>query len=226
MQSLLDVGLALGDLVGGDPRRREQLHEIGPGEVLQRPGVGDLVDAAAHEQVPRQGAGDRVVDHLVHLQLAVARARLEEEVVGQVLDEISGGEHVVTAPGLAHRILDERARAPVGEVLGVPGALHAGQVTRLARRAAGRAGQHRVDRRGDELDVPELLGRDAGHEVIERPGLLAAAEVKGLERVVHEGRHLAELAAQELLDHRGADRIGLRRRWQLRLKAVKALNHE
>ena len=49
----LDVRLALGDLVGRDPRRREQLRQVGAREVLERPRVRDLVDAAAHEQVAR-----------------------------------------------------------------------------------------------------------------------------------------------------------------------------
>src|SRR3712207_8230297 len=45
--------------------------------------ICDLVDAAAHEEVPRERARRRVLDHLVDLELVVARTRLEEEVVRQ-----------------------------------------------------------------------------------------------------------------------------------------------
>ena len=69
MLAALDVRLALGDLVRRDPRRREQLHQVRAGQVLQRPRVGDLVDAAADEQVAGQRARGRVLDHLVDLSL-------------------------------------------------------------------------------------------------------------------------------------------------------------
>ena len=100
MLAPLDVRLALGDLVGRDPGRGEQLHQVGAGQVLQRAGVGDLVDAAADQQVAGQGAGGRMIDHLIDLELVVARAGLEEEVVGEILNQISGGEHVVATPRL------------------------------------------------------------------------------------------------------------------------------
>jgi hypothetical protein len=60
-----------------------------------------------------------VVDHLVDLQLAVARPRLEEEVVREVLDEIPRRGDVVAVPGLAVGVLDERAGAARDEVLGL-----------------------------------------------------------------------------------------------------------
>jgi hypothetical protein len=49
------------------------------------------VDAAADQQVPGQGSGSWMVDRLVGLELVVPRARLEEEVVGEVADQIAGG---------------------------------------------------------------------------------------------------------------------------------------
>ena len=70
----------------------------------------------------------------------------------------------------------------------------------VAALAVGGAGEHRVDRRRDELDVAELLGRDVGDQVVERPGVLAIAEVERLERVVHERGHLAEAPPMQLLD--------------------------
>ena len=129
----LDVRLALGDLVGRDPRRGEELHELRAGQVLQRAGVGDLMHAAADQQVAGQRACRRVVDHLVDLELVVARAGLEEEVVRQVLDEVTRGEHVVAVPGLAHGVLDEGPGAAGDEVLGVARALDVLQRARLAR---------------------------------------------------------------------------------------------
>ena len=69
--------------------------------------------------------------------------------------------------------------------------------------ALGRAGEQQVDRVGDQLDVAVLLGGDVGDQVVERPHLAAAAEVERLEGVVHQGGHLAELAAEQLLHGRG-----------------------
>ena len=106
--------------------------QVRAGEVLDRAGVGDLVDAAADEQVAGERAGGRVVDHLVDLELAVARAGLEEEVVHEVLDEVTGRRHVVAVPRLAVGVLDQRARAAGGEVLGVE------EVGRLGKRCPSR----------------------------------------------------------------------------------------
>ena len=200
MLALLDVRLALGDLVRRDPRRREQLGHVRAGQVLQRARVGDLVDAAADEQVARQRARRRVVAHLVDAQLAGASAGLEEVVVRQVLDEVAGGVHVGAVPRLAVGV--GRAARPCrrrGSAACTP---------RSRRRSMLDAREHRVDRRGDELDVPVLLGRDVRDQVVERPRALAVAEVERLERVVHQRRHLAELAAHQLLDGGGARGIG------------------
>jgi hypothetical protein len=53
-----------------------------------------------------------MVDHLIDLELVAARPGLEEEVVGEVLDQIPRGGHVVAVPRLAHRrarVLTDRA---------------------------------------------------------------------------------------------------------------------
>jgi hypothetical protein len=117
----LEVRLALRDLLRRDSRRREHLAEVRPRQVLERPRVGDLVHAAAHEQVSRQRPGGGVVDHLVDLQLVAAGAGLEEEVVRQVLDEVARREHVVAVPGPPVRVLRQRALTAGEEVLRVAG---------------------------------------------------------------------------------------------------------
>ena len=145
----------------------------------------------------------------------------------QVLDEVARREHVVAVPRTALRVLRQRALAAGEEVVRVADALQAGE--RGLRGAAvvdrRRPGQHRVDRGRDELDVAELLGRDAAEQVVERPRALAGAEVERLERVVQPGRHLAELAAQQLLHGGGAGRIRVGRRWQLDTEPVNANDH-
>jgi hypothetical protein len=47
------------------------------------------MDASAHEQIAGQRSRNGMVDHLIHLQLVVPSTGLEEEVVGQVLDQVS-----------------------------------------------------------------------------------------------------------------------------------------
>ena len=54
---------------------------------------------------------------------------------------------------------------------------------------------------------PELLGGDAGDEVVVRGKLLFAAEVERLEHVVVEGGHLAEPAPEKLLGRRRRVRV-------------------
>jgi hypothetical protein len=83
--------------------------------MLDRARVGDLVHSTADEQIAGQRARDGMVDHLVHLQLAVAGARLEEEVVCQVLDQVAGRENVVAIPGPPQRILRQRTLTSDGK---------------------------------------------------------------------------------------------------------------
>ena len=62
---VLDVRLALRNLLGRDARRREELRQVRSGEALDRTRVGDLVHATADEQVARQRPGGWMVHHLV-----------------------------------------------------------------------------------------------------------------------------------------------------------------
>jgi hypothetical protein len=140
------------------------------------------VDAATDEQVARQCPGGRVLHHLVDLEFVVAGAGLEEEVVRQILDQVARGEDVVAVPGPTLRVLRQRALASSEEMVRVADALHAGQRRSWASAVpvplrCG-AGQHGVDRGGDQLDVPELLGGDVGEEVVEGPRPLTVAEVE------------------------------------------------
>jgi hypothetical protein len=111
---------------------------------------------------------------------------------------------VVAVPGIS-RILQRRGRRIVA-----PG---------------GGAGQEQIDRIGDQLDVTELFGGDVGHQIVKRAHFLATAEVERLVRVVHEGRHLAELSAQQLLHGGGGIGRWVLRMWQLSLELVKASYH-
>jgi hypothetical protein len=72
-----------------EPRHREGAAEVDPREELERTRVGDLMDAAADQQVAGERPGGGVVHGLVDLQLAVARAALQEVVVREQLDEIA-----------------------------------------------------------------------------------------------------------------------------------------
>src|SRR5829696_9740207 len=118
--------------------------------------------------------------------------------------------------------------SPGDEVVRIASALdvaHGSVDVTAAIRSRRGTGEHRVDRGGDELDVPELLGSDVRDEVVEGPGALLVAEVERLERVVHEGGHLAEAAAHQLLNGCGAVRIRIGRRRKLRAPTVDAQNH-
>ena len=90
--------------------------------------------AAANEQEARQRPRGGMLDHLVDLELAVARAGLEEEVVRQILDEVAGREDVVAVPGTALRVLRQRSLAAGQEVVRIADPLQRGE--RRLRRAA------------------------------------------------------------------------------------------
>jgi hypothetical protein len=178
VEAACDVRAALRDLVRGDGGRGEELHQVGAGEILQRAGVSDLVHAAANEQEPSERASGRMLHHLVDLELVVARPGLKEEVMREVLDEVTRGEDVVARSGPIVGVLNKCGRAACDELLGVTRVLHLLERARLTGLALTGSCQHGVDRGGDELDVAELLGGDAGEEVVEGTGTLAVTDVK------------------------------------------------
>ena len=110
-------------------------------------------------------------------------------------------------------------------MLGIAYVFDAVQVTQLARLTVGCSGEHRVDCGRDELDVPELLRGNARDQVVERPCALPVPEVERLVGVVHEGRHLAELATQQLLNGSRTGGIGIRWGWHLGLQPIDSQNH-
>jgi hypothetical protein len=146
----------------------EQPAHLDARELLERLGVGHDVHAAAHEQVAHRGARRRVARHLVDADLLCPRAALEEEVVQHVHLQVPRGDHVGAAPRVALRVHRHRRLRRVVEVL-VQARVDAVGERRLARVAAARRapGEHEVDRVGEHLDVPELLGGDVRHEVVE-----------------------------------------------------------
>jgi hypothetical protein len=65
-----------------------------------------------------------------------------------------------------------------------------------------------VHRGADQLDVAQLFRRDVGDQRVERPQLLALAEIEALEHVGVERGHLAEAPAHQLLHRGGRDGSG------------------
>ena len=78
----------------------------------------------------------RMLDHLPHLELAVACACLEEEVVREILDDVSRREDVIAVPWPTLRVLGKRALT-THEGIGAEGQLP------LAARATSSALDHR-----------------------------------------------------------------------------------
>ena len=149
-------------------------------------------------------ARHRVLRRLVDPDLAHPGAGLEEEVVQEVELQVAGVEDVLPRPGLPGGPARDRAHAEVEEVVGV--ARHAGKVEGRYYAVGACLGlvEQQVDGVGDELDVAHLLSGDVGDEVVVGADLALAPHVERLVGVVHEGAHLAELAAHELLhDARG-----------------------
>jgi hypothetical protein len=80
--------------------------------------------------------------------------------------------------------------------------------------------EQQIDGVGDQLDVAHLLGGDVGHEVVVGPDLALTPHVERLVGVVHQGGHLAELAAHQLLHDARRLRVRLGGPRQLDLQLV------
>lgn len=144
----------------------------------------------------------------------------------QIEFEVAAVEDVLAGPGVAHGVDRQRALPAGDEVIAVAG------VDRVRQRGVGRvgiplgaAGEEEVDGVGDQLDVAVLLGGDVGDQVVERPRLVAAAEVERLHGVVHEGGQLAEATTQQLLDRRRRVRRGVLRLGELDRQAIDTQDH-
>lgn len=70
----------------------EILKMLNPGQLLERPDVGELVDAAPEEQVAGHLADDRVVRHLLDADRAHPGVTLQDDVVEQVEHQVAGIE--------------------------------------------------------------------------------------------------------------------------------------
>ena len=168
MPALGQVLAAFRDALEVDVRHRQHLLDRLPGQLLQRERVGVRVHGAAHQQVGADLAPGLLGHGLVDAQLVEASAALEVEVEQHVHDDVAGGGHEGAVPGQAVAVHRLRAAARREESRGEADVLHRhegrpGDVGTAGLIAVGTVVQHRHPV-GDQLDVAELLGRDAGDD--------------------------------------------------------------
>jgi hypothetical protein len=82
--------------------------------------------------------------------------------------------------------------------------------------------EERVDGRGHEFDVSDLLRCYAGHQLVERAELLFGFHGDGLVQIVVQGRHLAEASPEQFLHSRRRRGVELGGCRQLDAKLVDA----
>jgi hypothetical protein len=92
-------------------------------------------------------------------------------------------------------------------------------------RARHRAIEREVDRRRYCLDVAVFLGRDVADKIVEWSILVLAAEIEGLERVVHQLRHLAEFSSNQFLNSSSSGGVWTTGFRQVHGDLIEALNH-
>ena len=207
LQSLVQQRLDLGEALRTGLRDRQELVPL-HAERLERLRVGVLVGLVAHDQVRDRRPCGLVGRHLVEPALLQAPGRLEHEVVEQVQRQVAAVVDVLAGPRVALRVHRQRALGADQPVVDVAAAERHRQRRRAALAGlvevrgvalvAGRAVDEAGDRRGDELDVADLLGAHAVEQVAERLAR-RPAEIEALEQVLHHRAHLAELTAQPLL---------------------------
>ena len=76
-------------------RNRQHIAHLHTGQGLQRPGIGQGMDASANEKISQHGPRGGIVCHLVDPELLRPGARLEEKVVQKVQDQVAGGKDVI-----------------------------------------------------------------------------------------------------------------------------------
>ena len=194
----------------------------------QRQRVGMRMHRTAHQQVAAHLAAGGLGHRLVHAQLVDSRAAFQVKIVQQVDDHVTCRGHHIHVPRRAVAVHRHGAAAIRQERAGQADVLHRlerrfGDVHVLLR-VARAVVQHR-DAVGDQLHMPQFLGRDAGDQAVERPQLAFAAEVEALEHVVAQGGHLAVFAPEQLLQGRCRIGIGLFRLRQGRLQLVDSHEH-
>lgn len=149
------------------------------------------VDGAAHQEVSADLAAGGIGQGLVDPQLVQARSAFQMEIVQQIRDDIARRGDEVVVPGRAIAV-DWGRSAAIGEKgCGQPHVGHVGEgrarnvpaIPQIAVGDIGPVGQHRNAVR-HELDMAELLGRDARDQAVEGAQLLLAAKIEALEHVV------------------------------------------
>jgi hypothetical protein len=208
-----------------DVGHRQHLRHVDAGELLQRQPVGGLMNAAPDEKVADHRPCRLVRGHFVAPGLVRPRAALQEEIVQEIEHQVSGVEHVVAPPRRTMGIGDRMPGATLDEMVVIADVLHCfeGRIRGIGIR--GSLIEQGVDRGRDELHVPDLFGRDRGDEFIEGPELLLGLHRDRLVEIVVECRHLAETAAEKLLDGRGGVGVELGRGRQVDLQFVDAQEH-
>ncbi|GIH45661.1 hypothetical protein Mro03_08400 [Microbispora rosea subsp. rosea] len=136
--------------------------------------------------------------------------RLGRDVRLEVRQQVAARDDVAAVPGMPVAVGGHRATAGHDGLLRVhpaeDRAEHGVDGGHLRDRRGGRAFEEAGDHRGEHLDVPDLLGRDVHDQVLVLAG---HAAVPALEQVLHRDRHLAEGAADELLEFARVHRFRL-----------------
>ena len=188
------------------------------------------MDGAADEQVAADLAAGRIGQRLVDPQLVKPGAAFEMEVVQQVDDHIAGRRDEVSfhgrpllSTGMAPPPFERNDAARRISFMASNGASLMSATASPSSVGAVVEHGHAI---ADQLDMAELFGGDAGDQTVEGAQLRLAAEIEALEHVVVERRHLAVLAAQQLLQRGGGVGIALLWHRQLGKQLVNPHEHD
>ena len=101
VRTLLEILLALRDLVEVDVGGWQHFLDLHAGNLLERQRIGVGMDGTAHEQIAADLASGRIGQRLVDAQLMQARAAFEMEVVEEVGHDIACRRDEIIAPRCA-----------------------------------------------------------------------------------------------------------------------------
>ena len=144
-----------------------------------------------------------------------------------VQHEVPAVEDVVALPGRPEGVCGQGAVAIVDELMPDAAAAVQGGERRIGGCGVIRlaAVLQQVDGGGNQLDMSEFLGGDAGDQVIEWEDLVTPTHVERLVHVVVQCGHFAEAAAHQLLHGGGGGGIGVDILGQINLQFVNSLEH-